>query len=80
MFHVFEYSVLYHCCKSRCIEEGCKYEIREGTSSSSPPSCVWEGYITFRESLELTYGGDRRVTPRQQALIEGGGSSKSQSM
>ena len=61
MFYVFEYSVFYPCCK---------YEIREGTSSSLLPG----GFGTYMDQTV------RRVTPRtslhQQAVIEGRGSSK----
>ena len=63
MFHVFEYSVFYSCGK---------YEIREAPLQVCPPPCVWEGRLGYRDIEETV----RRVTPRQQTLIEGGGSSK----
>ena len=76
MFHVFEYSVFYPCCK---------YEIHEGTSSSLPPSRISRGSLSLQGDpgayMEETV---RRVRPhtsarsvlRQQAVIEGGGELK----
>ena len=76
MFHVFEYSVFYPCCK---------YEIREGTPSSLTPfPCVWRGRISLHGKLgayketvgKVTFRTLPRSVLRQQAVIEGGASSK----